>query len=110
MTDLIDLIDLAMVGKQAHRTVEDPRSRALRLELDEMVSNCRDLADGVAQRSVALGAIPDGQVRAIADRAEIPPLPAKSLRDHVVVSALTTSAVGVVSRAREGSRWRSTTS
>ena len=60
---LVELIDLALIGKQAHWNVEGPHFRSLHLELDELVDTWRTLGDQVAERVVTLGAAPDGQPR-----------------------------------------------
>ena len=54
---LVELIDLALIGKQAHWNVEGPHFRSLHLELDELVDTWRSLGDQVAEREVTLGAV-----------------------------------------------------
>ena len=61
---LVELIDLALIGKQAHWNVEGPHFRSLHLELDELVDTWRSLGDQVAEREVTLGAV----IREVADR------------------------------------------
>jgi starvation-inducible DNA-binding protein len=39
---LIELIDLSLVGKQLHWTIDDPLFRPLHLYLDELVDSWRD--------------------------------------------------------------------
>jgi len=55
------LIDLSLLGKQAHWNVVGPHFRPLHLHLDEMVDAWREAADAVAERAVALGCAPDGR-------------------------------------------------
>ena len=62
---LIDLIDLALWGKQLHWTVVGPLFGALHERLDELVDSWRGLADTVAERAVAIGHWPDGQADAV---------------------------------------------
>ena len=81
---LVDLIDLALIGKQAHWNVEGPHFRSLHLELDELVDTWRSLGDQVAERAVTLGAVPDGQAATVASFSQIAPLPAGHLRDYDV--------------------------
>jgi len=50
---LADLIDLTLVGKQAHWTLVGPRFRTLHLQLDELVDAVRVHADDVAERDRA---------------------------------------------------------
>jgi len=54
---LVDLIDLALIGKQAHWNVEGRQFRSLHLELDDLVDSWRTFADRVAERAVAIGAL-----------------------------------------------------
>jgi hypothetical protein len=39
---LVDLVDLALVGKQAHWNVTGPRFRSIHLHLDEVVAAARE--------------------------------------------------------------------
>ena len=50
---LVELIDLALIGKQVHWNVEGPHFRSLHLELDELVDAWRALGDDVAERGNA---------------------------------------------------------
>jgi starvation-inducible DNA-binding protein len=97
---LIDLIDLALLTEQARWSGNGPRCQSLHVHLDELVDDSRDLADRVAERAVVLGVVPDGQVRTVADRTQIPPLSAKPLPDHELLSALTARVVGLIYRVR----------
>ncbi|MDX6717732.1 MAG: starvation-inducible DNA-binding protein, partial [Baekduia sp.] len=58
---LVDLIDLALTGKQLHWSVVGSDFRSLHLQLDELVESWHALADAVAERAVAIGTFPDGQ-------------------------------------------------
>jgi starvation-inducible DNA-binding protein len=94
---LVALIDLSLLGKQAHWNVVGPNFRALHLFLDELVDAWRAASDEVAERAVALGYQPDGQVRTVAARTELPPLPEGQLLDQDVIAAFTrllTDAIG----------------
>jgi starvation-inducible DNA-binding protein len=93
------LIDLSLLGKQAHWNVTGPHFRPLHLQLDEMIDAWRAAADAVAERAVALGHAPDGRAATVAARSELGSLPDGPLPDHVVVGAFTrllTEAVGIV--------------
>lgn len=99
-TTLIDLIDLALWGKQLHWTVVGPLFRALHERLDELVDSWRELADTVAERAVALGHWPDGQAPAVAaaeGRITAEPGP---VEDQVVLRQLTRRLAEVSERAR----------
>src|SRR5690349_14807923 len=82
---LVELIDLALIGKQLHWTVVGPNFRPLHLHLDELVDSWRELSDTVAERAVALGVMPDGQAKAVGKGSELDPVEAKALEDHLVV-------------------------
>jgi starvation-inducible DNA-binding protein len=93
------LIDLSLLGKQAHWNVTGPHFRALHLQLDEMIDAWRDAADAVAERAAALGHAPDGRAATVAARSGLEPLPEGPLPDHLVVKAFTrllTDAVGTI--------------
>ena len=57
---LVELIDLSLLGKQAHWNLYGPNFRSLHLQLDELVDEWREASDEVAERAVALGHSPDG--------------------------------------------------
>jgi starvation-inducible DNA-binding protein len=85
---LVDLIDLALTGKQLHWSVVGTQFRALHLQLDELVSSWLGLADTVAERAVAIGTFPDGQAAAIAGRSLARPLEVGAIEDQAVVREL----------------------
>lgn len=58
---LVELIDLALIGKQLHWNISGRPFLPLHEHLDELVDAWRDLSDTVAERAVALGTAPDGQ-------------------------------------------------
>ena len=96
---LVVLLDLALLGKQAHWNVVGPHFRSLHLQLDEMIDAWREDADRVAERAVALGFAPDGRAATVAARSPLTPLPGDQLADRDVVTALTrtlTDSVGAV--------------
>jgi starvation-inducible DNA-binding protein len=98
---LVDLVDLALIGKQAHWNVEGPQFRSVHLFLDELVDSWRAFADQVAERAVASGAAPYGQAETVAGTSEIVPLPAGALSDMAVIDAIASRLAGVVARTRE---------
>jgi starvation-inducible DNA-binding protein len=85
---LVDLLDLALTGKQLHWSVVGRDFRSLHLQLDELVASWHALADTVAERAVALGAFPDGQPGAIAARSLSNPLEVGAIEDDAVVREL----------------------
>jgi starvation-inducible DNA-binding protein len=99
---LLDLVDLALTGKQLHWSVVGPNFRVLHLQLDELVDSWHDLADTVAERAVAIGTFPDGQAGAVAARSLARPLEPAAIEDHVVVRDLAhrIAEVSELARAR----------
>ncbi len=63
---LVDLSDLALLGKQAHWNIEGSRFRSLHLQLDEIVDYVRTASDDVAERIATLGGAPDARAATIA--------------------------------------------
>jgi starvation-inducible DNA-binding protein len=93
------LIDLSLLGKQAHWNVIGPRFRPLHLQLDELVDAWREAADAVAERAVALGHAADGRAATVAARSGLTPLPEGPIADRDVIAAFTrllTDAVGAI--------------
>jgi starvation-inducible DNA-binding protein len=84
---LVELTDLALIGKQLHWTVVGPHFLSLHEQLDELIDAWRDLSDTVAERAVAIGVWPDGQADTVAATAHrrVEPGP---IEDHAVVSEL----------------------
>jgi starvation-inducible DNA-binding protein len=97
---LVDLIDLALIGKQAHWNVEGRQFRSIHLALDELVDASRAFGDEVAERAVTIGAAPDGRAHTVAATSEIEPLPAGALSDHAVIEAIVTRLADVTARTR----------
>jgi starvation-inducible DNA-binding protein len=98
---LVDLVDLSVLGKQAHWTVVGPRFRTLHLQLDEIVDAARRQADAVAERASALGVAPDARAASIATQSGIPQLPAGWLTDDTVVSHFVDAYAKLIDRMRD---------
>ena len=93
------LIDLSLLGKQAHWNVVGPNFRPLHLFLDEMIDAWRSAADAVAERAVALGHAPDGRAATVVARSGLPTLPEGQIADRDVITAFTgllTDAIGAI--------------
>jgi starvation-inducible DNA-binding protein len=97
---LVELVDLALVGKQLHWVVVGPLFRPLHEQLDELVESWRALADIVAERAVAIGFEPDGQSAAVSAGSELARLERGALQDHVVVRELAARLAEVAERVR----------
>ncbi|MFD0899905.1 Dps family protein [Actinomadura sediminis] len=98
---LVDLIDLALLAKQAHWNLTGRNFKVVHEHLDEVVDLARQGQDDVAERAVAIGVNPDGRARTVADRTELPQLEAGYLADDKVVSAITDVLAQIIGRFRE---------
>lgn len=98
---LVELVDLALLGKQLHWTVVGPLFRPLHQQLDELIDAWRDLADSVAERAVAIGFYPDGQTATVAAGTPLRGVERGELEDRVVVRELRGRLAEVAERARE---------
>lgn len=98
---LVDLIDLSLLGKQAHWNVIGQNFRSLHLQLDKIVTKVREHADTVAERAVALGGNPDGRASTIANASEVPQLEPGYINDGKVVAAMTDILGSIIRRMRE---------
>lgn len=90
---LVDLVNLQLLGKQAHWNIVGPNFRDLHLNLDEIVVIARNGADDIAERMRALHATPDARVGTVAETTTLPAFPHGEI--------LTTDAVDIVVRALE---------
>jgi starvation-inducible DNA-binding protein len=99
-TVLIELVNLALIGKQLHWAVSGRLFSSLHLQFDELVDSWRELADTVAERAVALGFVPDGQAQAVAAASQLGPVPQGPIEDHVVVREITRCLADVSERVR----------
>ncbi|MGW4383456.1 Dps family protein [Kitasatospora sp. NPDC004531] len=98
---LVDLLDLALVAKQAHWNLYGPRFRSLHGQLDEVAVTARDFADTVAERAAALGVAPDGRAATVAATSAVPAIAHGPLEDRAVVNALVDTFATVTRRLRE---------
>lgn len=98
---LVELIDLALVGKQLHWSIVGPRFNPLHQRLDELVDAWHDLADTVAERAVAIGYAPDGQADAIVAGGDRSPVERGPVEDHAVLADLVDRVNTVAEHARE---------
>ena len=72
---LVELVDLSLLGKQAHWNVTGPQFRSIHLELDEIVDLARLSSDRVAERLSTIGAAPDGRAETVGTSSELPQFP-----------------------------------
>jgi starvation-inducible DNA-binding protein len=98
---LVELIDLSLLGKQLHWSLIGPHFHPLHLQLDELIDSWRELADTVAERSVAIGFMPDGQAATVASDSELGGVERGVIEDHVVILELTRRLAESAERVRE---------
>jgi starvation-inducible DNA-binding protein len=98
---LVDLVDLALVGKQVHWTIVGPRFRSVHLQLDEVVTTARTHADTVAERASALGVPPDGRAATVAATSGIETAKSGWTEDGDAVRALVAGLGSVITRMRD---------
>ena len=72
---LVELVDLSLLGKQAHWNVTGPQFRSVHLELDEIVDLARLSSDRVAERLATIGVAPDGRAETVSTTSELQPFP-----------------------------------
>ena len=72
---LVDLIELASQGKQAHWNVIGTNFRDTHLQLDEVIDAAREFSDTIAERMRALHALPDGRSDTVSETTTLPEFP-----------------------------------
>jgi starvation-inducible DNA-binding protein len=97
---LVDLVDLSLIGKQAHWNVIGKNFRSVHLQLDELVVLARNAADQVAERAAALGVTPNGTAKTIAASSGVPEIATGWLKEDQVVAAITASLASLITRMR----------
>jgi starvation-inducible DNA-binding protein len=97
---LVDLVDLSLIGKQAHWNVIGKNFRSVHLQLDELVTTARNAADQVAERAAALGVTPNGTAKTIAASSGVPAIETGWLKEEQVVAAITSSLASLITRMR----------
>ncbi|MGO3152691.1 MAG: Dps family protein [Galactobacter sp.] len=101
---LVDLINLHLVGKQAHWNIVGANFRDLHLNLDELVNVAREGADEIAERLRALHSTADGRPEVVATRSTLKEFPAGEIDTHAAIKAIVTAiddAVGTMRRVHD---------
>ncbi|ANJ27106.1 Dps family protein [Agromyces aureus] len=98
---LVDLIELASQGKQAHWNVVGTNFRDTHRQLDEIIESAREFSDTVAERMRALHALPDGRSDTVAETTTLPEFPPGELDTTSVVDLVTERLEATVSTCRE---------
>src|SRR5262245_54542985 len=98
---LAELIDLSLIGKQAHWNVVGPNFRSIHLQLDEIVDAARLSSDRIAGRIAPLGGAPEGRPAAAAAASKLPDFPSGEIRVHETVQLITEIIDAVTERMHE---------
>ncbi|MGN8024595.1 Dps family protein [Microbacterium sp. 22242] len=98
---LIDLIELALQGKQVHWNVVGKNFRDTHLQLDEIIAAARTFADTVAERMRALHALPDGRSDVVAETTTLPEAPHGEVATTDAIDLMTERLDAVAATCRE---------
>lgn len=98
---LVDLIELAMQGKQAHWNVVGRNFRDTHLQLDEIIDAAREFSDTVAERMRALHAVPDGRSDVVAATTTLPEYPQGEIDTSETIDLITVRLEAVVGTMRD---------
>ena len=98
---LADLIDLHLVGKQAHWNIVGTNFRDLHLQLDEIVDAARAFADDVAERMRAVYVAADGRAQTVAKLSGLTALPEGEISTTEAVDAIAEALWEVARTARD---------
>lgn len=96
---LVDLLELAGQGKQAHWNVVGRNFRDTHRILDEIIEAAREFSDTVAERMRALHAVPDGRSDIVAATTTLPEYPHGEIDTSETVDLITVrleSSVGTI--------------
>jgi starvation-inducible DNA-binding protein len=85
---LVELLDLALQGKQAHWNVVGPLFRPVHLELDDIVASSHEAVDTIAERMAALRLVPDGRAATVAATSPLPAFPDGTVPDRQAVELI----------------------
>lgn len=98
---VVDYLSLASVVQQAHWAVVGPEFRSFHVYMDELAAELDSLTDTTAERMLAVGVLPRGQVDYVAAHAQVDPLPTTFVQKRDLVVALNERIAAVVTRIRE---------
>ena len=98
---LVDIIELAGQGKQAHWNVVGRNFRDTHRILDEITLAARGFSDEVAERMRALHAVPDGRSSTVSATTSLPEFPAGEVATTEVIDLVTERLEAVVGTMRD---------
>jgi starvation-inducible DNA-binding protein len=97
----VDLINLHIVGKQAHWNVVGKNFRDLHLQLDELVESARAFSDVISERMRSIYITPDGRASTIAKTTSIAEFPAGEVDTAETVDLIVAAIYATVGTIRE---------
>jgi starvation-inducible DNA-binding protein len=99
---LVNLIDLALIGKQAHWNVVGSNFRSVHLQLDELIDLARGFSDDVAERISAIGANANGLASTIVSSAKTKGFATDFTSTSEIVAGIVDNLRIVIDVVREG--------
>ncbi|GAA2759854.1 DNA starvation/stationary phase protection protein [Actinopolymorpha rutila] len=97
---LVDLVGLALNGKQLHWHVRGRYFLPVHERLDAVIDDAREFADTVAERLVALDVLADGRPATVATTTNLPEVAPGFTSDDKVVGAVVDQLDATIARAR----------
>lgn len=97
---LVDLINLHLVGKQAHWNIVGTNFRDLHLNLDELVNVAREGADEIAERLRALHSTADGRPSVVATHSTLKEFPPGEIDTHDAIKEIVRALDSTVATMR----------
>src|SRR5690606_26516027 len=98
---VVDFADLALQAKQAHWALVGPNFKDLHEEMDVLNSTYLEAKDEIAERMLALGHLPQGQVGYIIKNTTLPVFPDGFTADTQVITLMADRVATVTRRLRE---------
>lgn len=97
---LVELIDLALTGKQLHWAVVGPRFKTVHEHLDELIDEYRTYSDMVAEYLSTIAIVPDGRAVRVAGDSTLDPVDVAFIDDTAVIDAMVDRIVTVARNVR----------
>ncbi|MDJ1114572.1 Dps family protein [Microbacterium dauci] len=98
---LVDLVELASQGKQAHWNVVGKNFRDTHVQLDEIIDAARNFSDTIAERMRALHAVPDGRSDTVAEQTTLPEFPHGEISTTDVIDLVTERLEATIGTCRD---------
>lgn len=98
---LVDLLELASQGKQAHWNVVGKNFRDMHRQLDEIIEAARGFSDTIAERMRALHALPDGRSDTVTGTTTLPEFPQGEIDTAEVVDLMTERLEAAIATCRD---------